>query len=425
MTAKQSHYRFLCSFVFVYFFAQAMSVSLLAVWLRTTLQLNGTETGIVFSANFIAAMVSQPIYGFVSDRIGARKHLLWVVSALCSLCGLFFVYAYAPLLKSNIMLGAAVGGVYLGVTFIAGSYAIESYVDRIGRRHGFEYSRVRMFGSLGFASAALFSGRLYNIAPEINFALASGAGLLMLALLLFWRTASAEGGAVQAQGGSVSLREALSLLRNAAFWRFMVFILGVTNLYLVFDQQFPSYFTSMFPDPKTGTAMFGYLNSLQIFIEACGLFLSPILVKRIGAKNGLLLAGSIMMIRIAGSGLAIGPASISAMKMLHSLELPILVVSVFRYIAFHFDNRLASTIYMVGVSFGHSLGLAILSPLAGKSYDLMGFSNTYLAMAALGVVFMALSAWLLSPTPPEIARKDAKSAGSGGPTLAKTAPNAN
>jgi len=403
MTSKQSHFRFLCSFVYIYFFAQAMSVSLLALWLRTTLQLSGAETGIVFSANFIAAMCSQPIYGFVSDRIGERKHLLWLVSALCSLCGLFFVFIYAPLLKSNIMIGAAIGGAYLGVTFIAGSYAIESYVDRIGRRHGFEYSRVRLWGSLGFASAALFSGRLYNINPEINFFLASAAGALMLALLMFWRTGDTAGRAAPAD--RVRLADALGLLRDAQFWRFMVFILGVTNLYLVFDQQFPSYFASMFPDPKTGAAMFGYLNSLQIFIEACGLFLSPLLVKRIGAKNGLLLAGSIMMVRIAGSGLAVGPLSISCMKMLHSVELPILVVSVFRYIAFHFDNRLASTIYMVGVSFGHSLGLAILSPIAGKSYDLIGFSATYLSMAALGVVFMILSAWYLSPTPAETGTK--------------------
>ena len=84
MTSKQSHFRFLCTFVFIYFFAQAMSMSLLALWLRTTLKLSGAEAGIVFSANFIAAMCSQPLYGFVSDRVGMRKHILWVVSALCT-----------------------------------------------------------------------------------------------------------------------------------------------------------------------------------------------------------------------------------------------------------------------------------------------------------------------------------------------------
>jgi OHS family lactose permease-like MFS transporter len=399
MATRQTHYRYLCGFVYIYFFAQAMSISLLALWLRTTLKLSGTETGIVFSANFVAAMCSQPIYGFVSDRVGTRRNVLWTVAALVALSGLFFPFVYAPLLKANILLGAAAGGVYLGITFIAGSYAIESYVDRIGRRDGFEYSRVRLWGSLGFASAAAFSGRIYNIDPGINFALASCAGVLMLALLAVWRAGPADA-AVRGKDG-VRLAEAFALLRMPGFWRFMVFVLGVTNLYLVFDQQFPSYFASLFPDVQTGTAMFGYLNSTQIFLEAGGLFLAPLLVRRIGAKNGLLLAGSIMLVRIAGSGLAVGPVSISAMKLLHSVELPILAVSLFRYIARHFDNRFASTVYMVGVSFGHSIGLATLSPLAGISYDRIGFSSTYLLLAGLGLVFLVLSALFLLPTPPE------------------------
>ena len=404
MTSKQAHYRFLSTFVYVYFFAQAMSISLLALWLRSTLQLSGLETGIVFSANGIAAMCSQPIYGYISDKVGMRKNILWTVAAMCSVSGLFLVYVYAPLLKSNIYLGAALGGLYLGVTFQAGSYAVESYVDRIGRAYGFEYSRVRLFGSLGFASAAMLTGRLYNVDPHINFFLASAAGLVLLCLLMFWRTPAHS--VEHSRASSVHLREAVRLFKSWPFWRFMVFILTVTNLYLVFDQQFSNYFASMFPDKATGAAMFGYLNSVQIFLEAGGLFLAPWLVKRIGAKRGLLLAGSIMMFRIAGSGLAIGPLTISAMKLLHSVELPILVVSVFRYIACHFDNRLASTVYMVGFSFGHSLGVTVLSPFAGEAYDRFGFSHSYLLLAAIGSVFLLLSVWALSPTPPEHVAKD-------------------
>lgn len=399
MAKRQTHFRFLCGFLFIYFFAQAMSISLLAVWLGSTMKLSGTETSFVFSANAFAAMCSQPIYGFVADRVGTRRNILWTVAALVALSGLFFPFLYAPLLKANILLGAAVGGLYLGITFAAGSYAIESYVDRIGRRDGFEYSRVRLWGSLGFASAAAFSGRIYNIDPGINFALASVAGVLMLALLAVWRAGPADTG-VRAKD-SVRLADAFALLRMPGFWRFMVFVLGVTNLYLVFDQQFSRYFASLFPDPQTGVAMFGYLNSTQIFLEAGGLFLAPLLVRRIGAKNGLLLAGSIMLVRIAGSGLAVGPVSISAMKLLHSVELPILAVSIFRYIARNFDNRFASTVYMVGVSFGHSIGIFALSPLAGIGYDHIGFSSTYLLLAGLGLVFLVLSAFFLLPTPPE------------------------
>jgi len=109
-----------------------------------------------------------------------------------------------------------------------------------------------------------------------------------------------------------------------------------------------------------------------------------------------------MIVRIGGSALATGPLTISACKMLHSIELPILAVSIFRYIAFHFEAQLASTVYMVGVSFGHSLGLAILSPIAGKAYDLYGFPATYMMIAAFALTFWLLSLFALSPTPPEV-----------------------
>ncbi|MFT7772169.1 oligosaccharide MFS transporter [Roseateles sp.] len=400
MTPKQSHFRFLCTYVYVYFFAQAMSMSLLALWLRSTLQLSGTETGIVFAANFIAAMCSQPVYGYVSDKLGMRRHILWAVGLLCLTSGLFLVYVYGPLLKTHVIAGAALGGIYLGITFIAGSYALESYVDRIGRAYGFEYSRVRLWGSLGFASAAMFSGRLFNLDPHYNFMLASAAGLVLVMLLALWRLPAHE--VTSEKQDTLRISDAVALLRDKSFWKFMAFVLTVTNIYLVYDQQFPSYFASQFPDKAAGAAMFGYLNSVQIFVEAGGLFLAPLLVRRIGAKYGLLLAGTIMLIRIFGSGVAVGPISISAMKMLHSVELPILIVSVFRYIACHFDNRLASTVYMVGWSFGHSLGLAVLSPIVGKSYDLIGFPNTYLLLAAIGAGFLVLSFFTLSPTPPEV-----------------------
>ncbi|MGK6356359.1 oligosaccharide MFS transporter [Sphingomonas sp. DT-207] len=400
MSETRRNYAALSAFIFCFFFAQAMAMSLLSIWLTQSLGLNGIETGTVFSANFIGAMCAQPIYGYLSDRMGFRKVVPAGIAVLVLLSGLFFSFLYAPLLRWNIVVGAVVGGIYLGFTFIAGSYALESYVDRVGRKYGFEYSRVRLWGSLGFASAAVFSGRLYNLDPGINFYLASVAGLLLLPILAFARIEPDS--TQQAAADRLTPRDSAALLVQPKFWAFMVLILGVTNLYLVYDQQFPFYFSSLFPTREAGNAMFGYLNSAQIFVEAGGMFVAPLLVRRIGATHGLLLATAIMIVRIAASGIATGPLTISACKMLHAVELPILAVSLFRYIAFHFEPRHASTVYMVGVSFGHSLGLAILSPLAGMSYDLIGFQNTYFLIAGLALVFWAASWFALSPTPAEI-----------------------
>jgi OHS family lactose permease-like MFS transporter len=389
------NYMLLSGYVACFFFAQAAAVSLLSIWLTQSLGLTGVQVGTVYSANFVAAMLSQPLYGYVSDRMGQRRVVPALIACLVTGSGFFFSFVYAPLLRANLIAGALVGGLFIGFTFVAGSYAIEAFVDRISRRDGFEYSRARLWGSLGYSLAALFSGRLYNIDPRINFFLASAAGLLLLPLIFALATP-----AVASQGTAapktLRITDSLSVLRMGTFWRFMVLILGVTNLYLVYDQQFPFYYSSLFPTRAGGNAMFGYLNSAQIFVEAGMMFVAPIIVKRTGVKGGLLLATAIMIARIAGTGFAAGPVSISACKMLHSLELPILLVSIFRYIALHFEQRLSATIYMVGVSFGHSLGLAILSPIAGKLYDLIGFRPTYFAIAAFAAVFWLVSSYLLS-----------------------------
>lgn len=396
--ASRRNYVLLSAYVFFFFFAQAAAISLLSIWLTQTLGLTGVQVGTVFSANFAAAMISQPIYGYLSDRLGFARAVPAAIALLVTLAGLFFSFVYGPLLKSAVLLGAAVGGAYIGVTFVAGSYAIESYVDRVSRRDGFEYSRARLWGSLGFASAALFSGQLYNLDPRINFFLASAAGLLLLPIILAVRVEDSARGEPQR---ALKPADSFAVLKDRKFWSFMVLILGVTNLYLVYDQQFPFYFSSLFPTRALGNAMFGYLNSAQIFVEAAMMFVAPLIVRRIGATRGLLLASAIMILRIGASGLAAGPITISLCKMLHSLELPILLVSIFRYIAHHFDARVSATVYLVGVSFGHSIGLAVLSPVAGILYDRVGFQPTYFIIAGFASIFWLASLFALSPTPIE------------------------
>lgn len=397
MSIKKHVFIALSAFMFAFFFAQAMSVSLLAIWLKNNLHLSGTQIGMVFSANFMASLCSQPLYGFISDKVGLNKTLMWCIATMVLCCGFFFTLIYKPLLLLNPLTGAIIGGIYIGVTFNAGAYAIEAYADRAGRKHGFEYARVRAYGSLGFAVAALFSGTLFNIDPRIDFFLATAAGLVMLPILMMTPLRACPDDATAAK--SLRLRDALDVLNRKDFWRFMVLILGVTSLYWVYDLQFPAYFASQFATTQQGTAMFGYLNSAQIFVEAGMFYLAPVIVNRIGAKNGLLLAGAIMIARIAGSGLVTGPLLISCMKMMHALELPILFTAIFRYIAQNFESRLSSTIYLVGSGFIRNIGITVLSYAAGLGYDALGFPVTYLVIAALAAIFWLVSVFALSPSP--------------------------
>lgn len=251
-------------------------------------------------------------------------------------------------------------------------------------------------GSLGWAVATFFAGRNINIDPNYNFIMAMVSGGCFFVILLRLKTAKANAFNDLEHGkpSNITINDALQLFVLPRFWALILFVLG-TCIYSVYDQQFMVYFAHQFQDEKTGNEMYGYLNSLQVFLEAGGMFLAPYIVNRIGAKNGLLFASSVMALRIIGSGLVEGPLMISIMKLLHAVELPILLIAIFKYNSRHFDKRLSSTLYLVGFSCITSIVASILSPLAGWGYDKIGFAETYLIMGGFVVMTTILSVFCL------------------------------
>ena len=137
-------------FFFLYFFIMATCFPFLPIWLSDIIGLNKTHTGIVFSCISLSAIAFQPVLGVISDKLGLKKHLLWIIAVLLFLFAPFFLYVFAPLLKANIWLGALSGGLYIGFVFSAGSGAIEAYIERVSRNSFFEYGKARMFGCLGW-----------------------------------------------------------------------------------------------------------------------------------------------------------------------------------------------------------------------------------------------------------------------------------
>ena len=313
--------------------------------------------------------------------------------------GPFYIYVYGPLLKYNTILGAVVGGIYLGTAFLAGVGAIESYVEKIGRKYNFEYGRSRMWGSLGWAAATFFAGQLFNINPNINFWIASISAIILFFIILSISIEMSDEDLEKAQ--SVKIKDVCLLFKLKEFWLFILYVIGVTCFYNVYDQQFPLYYSSMFSSKEIGNQIFGYLNSLQVFLEAGMMFMAPFIVNKIGAKKGLILAGLLMSFRIIGSGLATEPILISCMKLLHSVELPIMLIAVFKYLAANFDTRLSSILYLVGYQFASQVGATVLSPVIGRFYDTVGFSSTYIIMGCIVLVFTIISMFTLASTKKE------------------------
>ncbi len=326
-----------------------------------------------------------------------KKYLLYFVVAMSALMAPFFIYVYQPLLLSSTMTGIIAGAIYLSFSWYAGVAACESYTDRYSRLNGMEFGQIRMWGSLGWAVASSFSGILFNLSPAYNFILGSVTSLIMLAVLFSLRvnTATAHASEVLSKQKIVPA-DVLTLLKTRKFWAFCMYIAGVAWMMFIAEQQFSRYFVTFFDDVHRGNEVFGYLGTVQSGMEFIMYMIIPAFVNYIGAKKGLLIVGLVVGSRLIVSGLCDSHLLISVLKPLYGLEICLLLVSIFKYIAEHFDKRVNATMYLLGYQAMLYVGNMVVSAPAGQLYDKIGFEKTYIIMGCIALVFTLISSMTLS-----------------------------
>lgn len=388
------------AFCFFYFFIMGAVLPFFPIWLHDVTLLDQQQTGLVFASMALFALVFQPIFGFVTDKFGLKKHLLWMIIFLLLFLAPLFIYVFSPLLQSHFLLGALLCGIYLGLVCSGGSPAIEAYIEKVSRRSQFEYGRVRLFGCIGWALCASIVGYMFTVNNQFVFWLASSFALVLAALLYLFKPEEnatltvVEGLALNQK--PINLKAALGLLKMSKFWWLVIYIVGVACVYDVFDQQFANFFTSFFSDRHAGTQAFGYVTTLGEFLNAFIMFFAPLIINRIGGKNALLIAGLIMSLRIVGSSLAGSVTEVIFLKMLHMFEVPFLLVGIFKYITTQFNVNLSASIYLWGFCFFKQLSAIGMSYAAGMMYVRYGFQTSYLILGCIALLFTLISAFTLS-----------------------------
>ena len=89
------------------------------MWLNRVAHLNTAEAGIVFSTMSIVAIVLEPIYGVIQDKLGLKSiclHLLFLLTANRTI----FEYAFIPLINMNVLLGSVLGGSFISLCLYSG-----------------------------------------------------------------------------------------------------------------------------------------------------------------------------------------------------------------------------------------------------------------------------------------------------------------
>lgn len=389
---KNPNYRYGSLTIMLFFAAWGIWWSFFQIWLTSEsagLQLDGAQVGTVYSINGVWTLGLMLLYGTIQDRLDLKRNLVIVVSIVMALIGPFATWIYRPLLESNFLLGAILGGAVLSAGFIGACGLFEAFVERLSRRNGFEFGQARMWGSFGYAIVALIAGFLFTVNPALNFWIGSALGVVMLCIQLFWHPAHATvDHSVEGAPSQPSFSEMAGLLKNGKVWVVIVFVLLSWTFYTVFDQQmFPDFYTSLFATAATGQRAYGILNSVQVFLEALMMGVVPVIMRRVGARNTLLMGVAVMLLRIFGCAVLSGPVMISMVKMLHSLEVPLFVLAIFKYFSLHFNPALSATLYLVAFNLAAQIGNVVISTPLGALRDSIGYQPTFLVIS--GIVLVA------------------------------------
>ncbi len=84
------------------------------------------------------------------------------------------------------------------------------------------------------------------------------------------------------------------------------------------------------------------------------------------------------------------------MKLLHAIEVPLCVISVFKYSVANFDKRLSSTIFLIGFQIASSLGIVLLSTPTGILFDRAGYQTVFFAISGIVCLMLLFGIFFLS-----------------------------
>lgn len=395
---KNKTYWITACFLFLYFFTVGPILLFFPLWLRDVNRLDQQQIGMVFSCASLCSLVCMPVFGFITDKFNLKKYLLWFIAILLIFVGPLFVFVFTPMLQHNFFLGAVLMGIYLSLIYNSGAPTVVAYTEKVSRASEFEYARARMFGMLGWGICAAISGYLFTSNQQVIFWLSSAAAVILVLLLIFYRPglyAIPQMAITDAR--AVNIRSTIALLKMSKFWGLVLYLIGVSCVYDVYDQQFANFFISFFSDNRQGTEALGIVTTGGELFNICIMFFAPLIVNRIGGKNALLIAGTIMSVRIIASSQASSVAEVIFIKILHMFEVPFLMVGLFKYITRQFDIKFSATVYLLTCCFFKQIATSLMSYATGYMYLHWSFHITYLILGCIALLFTVISAFCLSP----------------------------
>lgn len=364
------------SYVILFFFydiAFALFSALISVYLIGK-GYSASQVSLLISIASLANMVTQPIIGTLTEKLGMRLVNMAMFAATCVAAAVFVV---AP--NFWIIVGA-----YAAMNLLMNG--VNPTIERMATSSPYSYGSIRMWGSIGFAAGTQLAGIIYdNIAPVAPYVGVIVA--MLIAIFGFWgtqpRLAEAEAAEIEAQeSGDVEPVSTKTLLSNKLFLYYLVLQILFTAVTGATYSFCPAFLTSKGLEASTASTILAVATLLEI---------------------PLLLFSSKFMDKIANKTLLIGVFVLVLVEMvIYGLNMPLPLVVVATFIGRHppgilnimTNMKVVNTIVdarqqiagLALVKTCQSFGMMVFNNVGGRIADAAGYPAMFLFLLALSAI---------------------------------------
>lgn len=369
---------------FLYFFNSSLTiiVSFLPLYFRDK-GLTASEIGTLLSIGPFAALLVQPLTGFLSDKYKTVKKVL-----LVSLSGLVISSIVLFQMESFvwILLLVAIFYTFLGPIGALG----DSLSQRVSGIVGVSFGSIRMWGSVGFAITSLAGGLVLEKIGISNIMfpyLTLAVGALLAAFLLTDVTVSNK---------PVGLHDAANLLKKPELSFFLLLIMFITIAHRTNDSFMGLYMESL----GGKESLIGWAWFIGVATEALVFATSGLWFRKFHELTFIMISGVIYSIRFILMSFVTEPMMILFLQPLHGFTFGLFYTAAFQYVTKILPKHLLGTGHLLLVAVFFNVSGVISSLGGGFIFDIAGGDTLYRIMgisAILGSITLYLYKQTIKP----------------------------
>ncbi len=344
------------------------------LWLEAR-GLSGSEVGVLLAAAAWVKVASNPLAGYLADSSG-RPRL--VICALMALAGIGFLgFGLARDFWALLMLQILTAACFQALLPLGESRTLVAV-----RRHGLDYGRSRLWGSITFVVGVLAIGGGLDLLPveSLPWLLAGGLGLGLLAAL---------GLPALAEGREAPTRGALKRLLSDAP---LLWFLLAAALVQASHAAYYAFSAIAWRAAGHGTFTIGWLWTEGVLAEILFFALSGRILKRVSFRSLVLLAAAGGLLRWGVTAITADLPALAAVQLLHAATFAAAHLAAVHVIAARAPAGLAATgqsLY-ASVSGGVLMGAMMLA--VGPLYDWLGLQSFYVMAGLCGLSLILIFA---------------------------------